>query len=270
MSPSIPERGRPASEVPELFSSPYWYDGYFQLPSGTRHLEIPPQQGFVLVGVPQISLSAELNLRVYSAMGTAVRNHWIPMTGVVVDLEPAADPDHAIGSGFESETDTTQATLGSGGPGSDAAREVRQLSGLSIDQIAALFPERNAIGVGRMSRENYHRWLSGRTEPGDANLERLLGLRNLLREVAARVDDVRSWLLTPTAALDFEAPYAMLRRGALTGLWTVISQLPVRHQHPVVAAPDGDKGVRITESLRSSDAGTPADEAGDADGWFDS
>jgi len=268
MSPSIRERGHPDSEVPELFSSPYWYDGYFQLPSGTHHLEIPPQKGFVLVGVPQISLSAELNLRVYSAMGTAVRSHWIPMTGVVIDLEPAAD--YAIGSGFAPEADITLDAPGLAGPGADAAREVRQLSGLSIDQIAALFPERNAIGVGRMSRENYHRWLSGRTAPGDANLERLLGLRNLLREVAARVDDVRSWLLTPTAALDFEAPNAALRRGALSRLWSTVAQLPVRHQHPVVAAPDGDRGVRIVESLRGSDAGTPADEADDAAGWFDS
>jgi hypothetical protein len=266
MTSSLRERRRPdVSEVPQLFCSPYWYDGYFHLPSGTFHLEIPAQEGFVIVGVPYVALSTRLNLRVYSALGTAAPSHWIASTGVVVDSEPAA-----LETGFAPAAETGEDALANAGPSAEAAREVRRLSGLPIDQIAALFPDGGAGGTGRMSRENYHRWLSGRTAPSDANLERLLGLQNLLREVAARVDDVRSWLLTPTAALDFEAPYGVLRRGALSRLWGAVSQLPVRDAHPAVTGLEGDRGGRISESIRSTDAGTPADEMDDAADWFDS
>lgn len=261
-------RDRPGvSEVPQLFSSPYWYDGYFQLPSGTFHLEIPVQEGFVVVGVPYVSLATALYLRVCSAVGTAAPSRWITPTGVIVNSEPADFHSAWPLPAFVSESG--EDAVADGGPSAEAAHEVRRLSGMSIDQIAALFPD-GARGTGRMSRENYHRWLSGRTAPSDANLERLLGLQNLLREVAARVDDVRSWLLTPTAALDFEAPYGVLRRGALSKLWRAVSELPVRHAHPAVTSPEGDRGVRISESLRSTDAGTPADEMDDGADWFDS
>lgn len=268
MTSAIRDRRPGVTEVPQLFASPYWYDGYFQLPSGTFHLEIPAHEGFVVVGVPYVALPTELYLRVYSAVGTAAHSHWIASTGVIVDSEPA--PIHSVGPGVASVAEIGDEAVTTTGPSTEAAHEVRRLSGLSIDQIAALFPDGGASTTGRMSRENYHRWLSGRTAPSDGNLERLLGLQNLLREVAARVDDVRSWLLTPTAALDFEAPYGVLRRGALSRLWRAVSELPVRHAHPAMTGPEGDRGVRISESLRSTDAGTPADEMDDAADWFDS
>lgn len=270
-SPNTGGRRRVAvHEVPQLFSSPYWYEGFFQLPSDTYRLEIPQQDAFVMVGTPYLTLlPVELTARLSSAVGTTIVSHWIAATGVVIDLEPIAGYAGIGAPAPADETPSAEGRTKSKTPAAAAAQEIRQLSCLSIDQLAALFPDRRAGGTGRMSRENYHRWLSGRTDPSDANLQRLLGLRHLLREVAARVDDVRSWLIAPSATLDFDAPYALLRRGALTRLWTSVSQLPVRHAHGIVVAPDGDRGVRIKESLRSSDTDTPTDEFDDASEWFE-
>jgi hypothetical protein len=267
-SGSNPRGGALVPEVPQLFSSPYWYEGYFQLPSGTYPLEIPAQNRIVLVGAPSPALHADLAARVYSLVGTVAVSRWIAPTGVVVDLDPADQYSNVWWDATPEETGVEE-TIAALTPAAAAAREIRELSALSVDQLAALFPDRGSGGPGRMSRENYHRWLSGRTAPTDGNLERLLGLQQLLREVASRVEDVHSWLLTPSSVLDFDSPYSLLRRGAMSRIWIGVSRLPIRHTHPAVVGPEGDRGTRIDESLRGSDARTPAEEMDDATGWFE-
>lgn len=269
-SKTAAHHGASAPESPHLFSSPYWYEGFFHLPSDTVLLEIPARQGFVVVGTPYaVALPRLLGERLVAAAGTVITSGWIPTGHVVIDLEvpdsayqSSVAGDIVVGGAQSDHAIAAEVPLAAG-----AADEIRGLSGLSVDQLAALFPDRRGEG-GRMSRENFHRWLSGRSEPTGANLNRLIALRQLLREARERVADVHIWLLTPDAALGFESPYAVLRRGALTALWPFVAQLPGRRGHTAVTLSAGDRGVRIDESLRGGDADTPASEADESSDWF--
>jgi hypothetical protein len=147
-------------------------------------------------------------------------------------------------------------------PASRAAEEIRSRSGLSIEQLAGLFPT---------SRENFHRWLAGRTRPTTSNFERLLALRHLIRSVGERVDDVRVWLLTPLEdSLSSATPYSLIARGQLSTLWPVVARLQSRQQRTKIRDSEGGRGVRISQSLRGNDARTPEDEIDDAADWFGS
>lgn len=263
-SSGSPRQTSSAPETSQLFGSPYWYDQYFQAPEGIRLAISPSQEVIFLVGIPDLVLESELIARICSAMGTTTRSRWIAPAGAAVSITPR---HAATGAVNEAHAGPSGEAVYEQGP--DAAREVRRLSGLPVDQLAALFPDRGSGPEGRMSRENYHRWHSGRTLPGSANLERLLALRHLFREVANRTGDVRSWLMTPDTGLDFETPYEILRRGAMSRIWSAIARMPMRATHQAITAPDGDRGVRITESLRGTDAHTPIDEADDSSDWFD-
>lgn len=92
-----------------------------------------------------------------------------------------------------------------------AAREVRDLSGLSAERLGLVF------GI---ERETYQRWIAGRITPSSANLERLLALRHFIRELAHRVESPKTWLLSP---LSYEGstptPYELLKTGNLHALW---------------------------------------------------
>jgi hypothetical protein len=248
--------------VAALFSRPHWYEPW-------------------LPGEPSVTLPAELSApadferALRAALGTFASSDWIAQASLMVALELleepmlATPPTAASGSGW---TVIAPRTVGESSEESEVAAlagRLRELSGLSVDQLAALFPQRGGPD-GRMSRENFHRWLAGRTTPGDANLRRLLTLRHLIQEVARRVDDVRTWLFTPLAGKGPDVtPYEVLRRGAVTRLWPVIAAIPAREPHRVVVDSAGEAGVRIEESLRSDDAATPADEVDDSSNWFD-
>lgn len=263
MSPnSSRTRRQTPTAVASLFSRPYWYEG--RLPGDPRltQAEFPAPAAF------------EQALR--EALGTFASSDWIARASVLVALElleepmlamptlPAANAGWTViapaprarPSAHESDT-------------AHVAEQVRGISGLTVDQLAALFPNRGAP-EGRMSRENFHRWLSGKTVPGDSNLQRLLALRHLFSEASRRVADVRSWLFAPLSGESPDVtPYEVLRRGALTRLWPVIAAIPVPEPHPAVVDSAGQAGVRIGEGLRSDDASTLADEVDDTSDWFD-
>lgn len=243
-----------------LFSSPYWYEGMLQIPFREYEIEFWTGSGYVFVGTPQVTLSEAIAEPIYLTIGTAVPSAWISEGDLAIHVDPPqVGASKAATVEFEDGGATSRGTA--------AAREIRRLTELSVDQLAALFPDRSATATGRMSRENFHRWLSGRTAPTDANLERLLALEQLLREAAARVDDVQRWLLTPSEALDFDAPYGALRRGALTRLWPLIAALPSQRARTVVTDSEGDRGVLMHGSLRGSDEATPAEEVDDVTNW---
>lgn len=249
------------SPVAALFSRPYWYEPRL------GHQQVTDPAAFEAVAAFEEALR--------QALGTFAPSDWILGASVNVVLELLDEPMLALDplgvrTGW---TVVAPAAVQPASPsGSDAARladEVRRASGLTVDQLAALFPQRGGP-EGRMSRENFHRWLSGRNNPGDANFRRLSALRHLLSEAERRIPDVRSWLRSPLPGQAPDVtPYEVLRRGALTRLWPVIAALPVTQPHAAVFDSEGQAGVRLDESLRSGDTPTPADEAEDADDWFE-
>lgn len=103
------------------------------------------------------------------------------------------------------------------GPASALAAEVRSLSGVSTEKLSALVP---------VERETYQRWLSGRIEPSEANLERLLLLRSFFLAAQARTDAVSHWLLTPSDGPD-SSPFEALRRGDVSHAWELLRRRPL-------------------------------------------
>jgi hypothetical protein len=144
-------------------------------------------------------------------------------------------------------------------PGSAvAALEVRELSGLSAEQLGALFPVR---------RENFQRWLAG-ARPSRANLERLLALRYFLRAAHDRIEDPATWLFQPLERLGPLTPYGLLERGRLSALWR---ELP-RHPHAATSRlidAEGSTGVLARGSLRSDERPTAPEELDDYGEWLD-
>lgn len=141
-----------------------------------------------------------------------------------------------------------------------AAREVRDLSGLSAERLGEIFP---------VERESYQRWVSGSTTPSPANLERLLALKHFLRELANRVADPNSWLLEPLAAgTPSPTPYEALKTGNLADVWDAIADLPSKATRYTRELADGSV-LTVTEgSLRGRDVRTSEEELDDYGEWL--
>jgi len=140
------------------------------------------------------------------------------------------------------------------------AWEVRDLTGLAADKLAELFP---------VERESYQRWLSGRTRPSSANLERLLAFRHFLRELANRVEDPKIWLLAPLSeGTSSITPYEALKAGNLSAAWDAIADLPSKATRYAREAPDGETLIVTEGSLRGRDLRTSEEELDDYEDWL--
>ncbi len=171
-----------------------------------------------------------------------------------VEDEAVGAPARAVRSLIEG------ATAGSTSASAAAAREVRELSGLPAERLGAIFP---------VERESFQRWVAG-TNPGRANLERLLALRHFLRALRERVADPKTWLISPLSTLEDQTPYDVLRTGGLTSLWTEISGLsPSAAPTERFVDAEGNTGLLVRGSLRADDTPTPAEELDDYDEWLD-
>ena len=146
-------------------------------------------------------------------------------------------------------------------PSALVAREVRDLSGLTARQLGDVFP---------VARENFQRWISGDITPSDDNFERLLSLRHFFRALADRVDDPKVWLLSPLEDSAGEpSAYSLLVHGNLAALWDAVAVLPSRAPTGEFVDSNGDRGVRITTSLRGVEAAMPESELDEYAEWFD-
>jgi transcriptional regulator with XRE-family HTH domain len=140
------------------------------------------------------------------------------------------------------------------------AKEVRNLSGLSAERLGEIFP---------VERESYQRWISGRTVPSPANLERLLALRHFLRELPNRVPEPKSWLLSPLGeGTASPTPHQLLKAGNLAELWNALADLPSSAPRYTRQSADGST-LTVTEgSLRGRDLPTSAEELDNYDDWL--
>jgi hypothetical protein len=126
----------------------------------------------------------------------------------------------------------------------DAVSDIRRISGLSVKRLTQLFPIQHDQKWQRLSEKGFYRWASGEVTPSEANLERLMSLRSLLKAVAGRTVDVRTWLLTPD--LHGEAPFDLLVDGKLTRVLECASALPVRPGRHIQDA-DGTPGLQMVD-----------------------
>lgn len=141
------------------------------------------------------------------------------------------------------------------------AREVRDLSGLSAGKLGDLFP---------VERESFQRWMSGKLTPSSANLERLLALRHFLRALADRVEDRKSWLLSPlTEGAASPTAYELLKTGNLRTLWDSIVNLPSSAKRQPREIPGEGTVTAVVGSLRGRDHRTSEEELDDYDELFD-
>lgn len=139
------------------------------------------------------------------------------------------------------------------------AREVRDLSGLGAQRLGEIFP---------VERESYQRWVSGKTQPSPANLERLLALRHFLRELANRVPNPKNWILAPLAEGTSGTRYEALKAGKLSALWDAIAVLPSGAERYTRKAPDGSILTVTDGSLRGRDIRTSPEELEDYEDWL--
>jgi hypothetical protein len=224
---------------------------------------------------------------------TAVRSTWIPHATYLIELlrnqleHSYSDPDiYWVGNditclnvkepGLVMVAEAKQAgatlTVVEDEPGHEVvelelpesasvAREVRDLSGLSAGKLGDLFP---------VERESFQRWMSGKLTPSSANLERLLALRHFLRALADRVDDRKSWLLSPlTEGAASPTAYEVLKTGNLRTLWDAIVDLPsTARRRPREITGEGTVTV-VDGSLRGRDHRTSEEELDDYDELFD-
>ena len=243
MSPnSSRTRRQTPTAVASLFSRPYWYEGR-------------------LLGDPRLTFDAEFaapaafEQALREALGTFASSDWIARASLLVALELLEEPMLAMPTLPAANAGWTVMApapltrpLAHQSNIAHVAEQVRGISGLTVAQLAALFPQRGAP-EGRMSRENFHRWLSGKTVPGDSNLQRLLALRHLFSEASWRVADVRSWLFSPLSGESPDTtPYEVLRRGALTRLWPVIAAIPVPGPHSAVVDSEVRQAFELTRA----------------------
>lgn len=97
-----------------------------------------------------------------------------------------------------------------------AARHLREISGLTAAQIGELLD---------ITRESFSRYLSGAIVPTAENEQRIYFMSAFVADVAHRVTNVKSWLLTP-ATEDLESPYELLRAGHFEAAKTLAIALP--------------------------------------------
>jgi len=165
-----------------------------------------------------------------------------PRVATLVDTMLVSDEPHA-GDAWVTEISSEPVEVGL--PESAAvAREVRELSGLSAAKLGDVFP---------VQREIFQRWIAG-SPPSAANLERLLALRHFLRALADRVQDPKTWLLSPLKE-DAASPtaYDLLKAGNLAALWDAIVALPSKPKRYTREIP-GEGTVTVVEgSLRGRD-----------------
>jgi hypothetical protein len=181
-----------------------------------------------------------------------------PRAVTVVATMLVSDEPHA---GDASMTETASEPVEVGLPESAAvAREVRELSGLSAAKLGDVFP---------VQREIFQRWIAG-SPPSAANLERLLALRHFLRALAARVQDPKTWLLSPLKE-DAASPtaYDLLKAGNLAAVWDAIVALPSKRKR-YTREISGEGAVTVAEgSLRGRDYRTSEEELDDYAELFD-
>jgi len=261
-----------APAVTEVVPKPADWTGFNRSPT-----EAPPRFSRLLQEIQ--TGSGEVLYR--SPGGTVTINDWVPAAAHVLALETVKllllDEYHAVDLSRTSEgvaiyeikigrLAETSAEEDDGDPVTPLpesaliAREVRDLSGLSAERLGQIFP---------VERESYQRWVSGKTTPSAANLERLLALRHFLRELANRVQTPKSWLLTPLSeGTSSGTPYEALKRGNLADLWDALAGLPSRARRYTREAADGTT-LTVTEgSLRGRDIRTTPEELDDYDDWL--
>jgi hypothetical protein len=273
---------RPSESGPSrLFSDPYWYERPLTPAGGTGvlgSLDVPWT-------APYAYSIDDLVAEIEGALGTRVRTEWAPVEATTATLVHFDLITGSIAEGNASVVvesgEVAGPTIHDANPFVDVpqvpgllsdedkhptiATEVKQTSRLTIDELAALFPSGHGRR-GRMSRENYHRWMRGATQPGSANLQRLLALRGFLRAAADRVSDLRTWLFSPVE--EDVTPYDLLRAGALTHVWEMLGRIPSTAPRIVVRDAEGGYGVRIESSLRSGERPTTVDDLDDTSDWI--
>jgi hypothetical protein len=285
MSGTTRTRSGAESDPSPLFADSYWYERLW-----TPTDETVVRASLVLPRTKTHDVSVdELAAEIERILGTRILSAWAPAEAtravlVYFDLdtentfELVADNTVSDVRSFSARALETSRTTSEGADlsalpgfiGREAepptiAAELKQVSGLTIDELAALFPAGRGQR-GRMSRENYHRWMRRSSEPDSGNLQRLLALRACLKAAAERVTDLHVWLLSPIE--DDRTPYDLLRAGALTHVWELMGALPSAAPRRAVQDAEGGRGVRIESSLRSGEQETPFDEADDASDWI--
>jgi hypothetical protein len=138
-----------------------------------------------------------------------------------------------------------------------AARELRDVSGLSADAIGRLFP---------VARETVQRWMSGASEPSPHNLRRISALRSIFDDIHSLVGDVRECLLRPIPeSSEGETIYDWLSQGRLSDVQSLVASLPNRRPYITYHSPDGDRIVRVTGAIHQSNEPSPETEYEDFD-----
>jgi transcriptional regulator with XRE-family HTH domain len=97
--------------------------------------------------------------------------------------------------------------------GGQLARELKLRSGLTDNDLSALFP---------VTRETFNRWQQGGLPVGRESLERLRSLHTLVTEIDRRVDSVKEWLHSQNS--DGTTAYELLMTKQLTRVWDLITR----------------------------------------------
>ncbi len=106
--------------------------------------------------------------------------------------------------------------------GTRLAKELKSLSGLSDEKLAAL------IMPNGVARETFVRWRKERLTPTEHNLRSMSRLHRIFLSLAERPVDPKSWLLNPI--INDRSPHEMLAAGLSTQVALIISELPKNRQ----------------------------------------
>jgi hypothetical protein len=138
-----------------------------------------------------------------------------------------------------------------------AARDLRDMSGLSADAIGRMFP---------VARETVQRWISGTSEPSPPNKGRIKALRATLHDMSELVDDVREFLFGPIrGAVEGETVYDWLCQGRLSDVQRLVASLPDARHYDTYLNSEGERVVRVTGAIHQGNEPSPDYEYEDFD-----
>lgn len=170
--------------------------------------------------------SLYLNLGPYT-IGTLSSNLWANATSPIC-LEAVGSVGTYLTDSFDGvlmAAPSTQIHLlidqsGVAGPNllspSATAKKLKEISGLTDSQVAALFP---------VARETFQRWRTGTAPIGQESRGRLNSLFTMIRDLAVRVDSVDEWLFSiDEAGENRPTPYELLRARQYTRVWGLVTQ----------------------------------------------
>ena len=118
----------------------------------------------------------------------------------------------------------------------EAVVQLKELSGLSDEQLSVLFPVEEKVFLG---------WRTGRgPSPSSAHVEQVMSLWRLMKDVSMRVKSVKTWLVTPLKGADGDvSPYELLKRARLMEVWNLVAELPSSVEPVFSTHNDGTRSV---------------------------